>query len=74
MTGWTLKPASTPANPKLRTVPELLAALPDMLEGVVELAPEFIKGLKTLCNVSAPSDVRNILYNFTLSFFYYHLS
>ena len=57
MSGWTQKPTSTPGNIKMRTVPELLAAIPEMLDGVVVLSPEFIRGLKTLCNVSAPSDV-----------------
>jgi hypothetical protein len=54
---WTLKPTSTPANPKMRSVPELLAALPEVLDGVVVLAPELVKGLHTLCNVTPPSDV-----------------
>jgi hypothetical protein len=57
---WTLKPNSTPANPKLRSVPELLSALPELLGGgavAVTLSEELLTALKTLCNISPPSDV-----------------
>lgn len=56
--GWTQKPTSTPAFPKMRTVPELLGALPELLGGGgITLPQELTTALKTLCNISPPSDV-----------------
>lgn len=59
MTDWTLKPLSGgSAARKQRTVPELLVALPELLAMLgMFLEPELAKGLQSLCNVSAPSDV-----------------